>query len=634
MLFFPMIYDDEILYSVVARYHSISGNTNYKITLQDLFSSQSIIPTIGFPSLLNNLSNKFPEEVRYTANYFINKLTLLPIFIPFLPVKRREKIIFMMKNLKGNGISNLLGIQAGSLFKEHNLKYCPICAQDDINKYGDVYFHRVHQVDGILLCEKHGCILKNYSVDNVFTSRLEYIRLDIKNLDLLVEYIDNKIISEKLQKISKSVKYLLDTELYKYNSDNIHGKYLNLLNERNLLTVKGVVRQKDLSQQIKYHFGEELLNIINCNFEESNESSWIKNITRKQRRIIHPIRHILFILFLCGSMEEFFNEQEKFKPFGTGPWLCLNPTADHYMQKVVTSIEISADYRTRKPVGTFTCSCGFKYSRKGPDLFEDDKYKIGRVKEYGKVWEKKLTDLVSKRNNGLREMSRIMKCDPKTIVKYAEKLGISDLIDSSMKEIFKIDNREVINDNSVSLRDKYRNSILLAIKENSQLTRTEIRKISQKEFSWLYRNDREWLESNLPQSSTGSKINMKINKVDWAKRDIEVLDLVKKAYKRILEADKRPRITISLIGQIIKNKALLEYHLEKLPQTKEYIDKIVESIENFQIRRITRVCKELYEQSENMQKWKIVRKAGLRPEYVQKLEMQINKIINETHQNH
>lgn len=34
--FFPVPYEDEVLYSVLARYHVRSGNTSYKATMQDL----------------------------------------------------------------------------------------------------------------------------------------------------------------------------------------------------------------------------------------------------------------------------------------------------------------------------------------------------------------------------------------------------------------------------------------------------------------------------------------------------------------------------------------------------------------------------------------------------------------------
>ncbi|MBV7508768.1 hypothetical protein KW850_26495 [Bacillus sp. sid0103] len=52
-------------------------------------------------------------------------------------------------------------------------------------------------------------------------------------------------------------------------------------------------------------------------------------------------------------------------------------------KNVLTSCVITRDYKTGLPVGTFTCSCGFVFSRKGPDKTNEDRYKIGRIKELG-----------------------------------------------------------------------------------------------------------------------------------------------------------------------------------------------------------------------------------------------------------
>ena len=45
------------------------------------------------------------------------------------------------------------------------------------------------------------------------------------------------------------------------------------------------------------------------------------------------------------------------------------------------------------PIGTFNCSCGFIYARKGPDKLVDDLYRIGRIKAFGGVWKGKLKEI-------------------------------------------------------------------------------------------------------------------------------------------------------------------------------------------------------------------------------------------------
>jgi len=69
--FFPVPYEDEVLYSVLARYHVRSGNTSYKATMQDLFSSISVTAVMDLPSNIQNLVNNMPLNSRYTEEYLI-----------------------------------------------------------------------------------------------------------------------------------------------------------------------------------------------------------------------------------------------------------------------------------------------------------------------------------------------------------------------------------------------------------------------------------------------------------------------------------------------------------------------------------------------------------------------------------
>lgn len=50
---------------------------------------------------------------------------------------------------------------------------------------------------------------------------------------------------------------------------------------------------------------------------------------------------------------------------------------------------------TRKSVDTFSFDCGFVYSRRGPDVDKSDALKVGRIKNFGTVWQTKLMQLAT-----------------------------------------------------------------------------------------------------------------------------------------------------------------------------------------------------------------------------------------------
>jgi len=43
-------------------------------------------------------------------------------------------------------------------------RYCPACAVLDREKFGEAYWHRIHQITGINVCAIHGCLLLKTTV--------------------------------------------------------------------------------------------------------------------------------------------------------------------------------------------------------------------------------------------------------------------------------------------------------------------------------------------------------------------------------------------------------------------------------------------------------------------------------------
>lgn len=609
------------MFSVIARYHSLSGNLNLKNTIQECFNLDTVVPTISFPSLLENLSNN--TQMAFTNDYFINECTLLPIYVPFLPEERRDLIISDMKYEKGTRISSLLGIQAGHILEIKSLKYCPLCALDDYKEYKATYFHRLHQVEGIKICSKHECLLKEYNPKED-VSRLQFINFEYKNLDCEIQYEKDDVLRKWYIEISKSFEFLLSNNLYQFNNVKIHGMYIEHLNSMDLVTPSKRIKQKELADQFICFYEEKLLNHLNCSIDKNNESNWLRNITRKPTNIIHPLRHILFIIFLCGSLESFFQNKIYYHPFGKGPWPCLNISADHYLKDVISECIVTSDYKTRQPVGTFVCTCGFVYSRKGPDSKAEDRYKIGRIKNFGQIWEQKLIELVSEEKYNLKCLSEKMNCDPKTVVKYAEKLSVVDKINTSMK----IEESRIVNTTENNF--DYKDELLNFVKHNPRLSRTEIRKLMKKQYIWLYRHDKVWLMENLPACIDKIEIDNKSGtRIDWNERDRQIYNVIKTEYEKIISSGKLVRITKSLLGKKAGCNSLLYKNIDNLPQTSLILEQICESIEEYQIRRIKFVAERLYKEKGSFKRWELVRNVGIRKLHENKLNTIIDEILSE-----
>lgn len=136
----------------------------------------------------------------------------------------------------------------------------------------------------------------------------------------------------------------------------------------------------------------------------------LSSIVCEYHKAFHPVRHLLMIRFLGWSIKEFFKSKCRYQPFDKGPWLWLNAAAEHYLKPMVTQLAISHCCDTKKPVGTFSCSCGFIYCRTGPDQAEEDSRRIGKIKAVGAVWPQKLKQLVEVEQLGRRERRPLEGC--------------------------------------------------------------------------------------------------------------------------------------------------------------------------------------------------------------------------------
>jgi hypothetical protein len=607
LIFFPFLYEDEILYSILARYHQYSGNENSKTSVYEILGSDTACASTTLPANLQLFCNRLPLFSDYTPNYFIDSHTLLPYYAPFIPKERYLELRMRMSNNNGSSLYMKLGKVASNIKSNNYLNYCKECVTEEIRTNGEVYWHRTHQVEGVKVCPNHKTWLLETNVP--FSERKnkhEFIPLE-SSINI-AESVNHKIGSTGYDHyiyIADQTNYLLNNKIEPLGLNNLQKYYVARLQEKGLTSVGGRIRWKELISTFNYFYGKEFLQNVNCYVELDKEDTWIHKVLRKPRVSCHPLRHILLLGLLGESISSLVCniDSTTYAPFGKGPWYCLNKAADHYMKPILHSCVITKDYKTGHPIGTFSCSCGFVYARKGPDSTDKDQYKIGRIKEFGSVWESKLTNLM-KKNLSLRKMGEILGVDPMTIRnKLSVKKGKTNKVLKSKKY-------------------SYRKQWNYLIESNKEKSLTQIRSIDSKLYMWLYRNDNKWLKVNSP--STNKIKNYKNNRVNWQERDSYVAKAVEKIAKSILnKTEVLIRVTKNEIGRElgklgIISLATLYRKLDKMPKTKKILQEYIESVDQFQIRRIKSSAESIKETKSFINEWELIRAAGLKKQDAQK----------------
>lgn len=146
--FFPSPYPDELWYSVICRYHVHSGNYCAKHTLRQLYGDNFCAPSLMLCGPINTLLAQLPQGF-LSAKDVVMQHTFYPYYARFFPTQRKRSTYAYVVN--GNPLAvHRMGISQANGNHCSIMRYCPACYQEDLQLYGEPYWHRSHQLPDIL----------------------------------------------------------------------------------------------------------------------------------------------------------------------------------------------------------------------------------------------------------------------------------------------------------------------------------------------------------------------------------------------------------------------------------------------------------------------------------------------------
>lgn len=611
--FFPVPYPDELLYSACARYGRRANYPNRRSTVEQLFGSKSFSAAVDFPNRLESFLGVFPPH-NYTADALINRNTLLPFHEPFISNERAQQIRGEMKFAGENHIRMRLGLNIPQVKSSEYLRFCPLCAEKDIEKYGRTYWHRIHQPAGILVCAGHNCFLQNSMVGSEREKSYNFHCAD-ESVNILPPRFLSKDDPEHelFLYLARNAEWLLTQENLCLEEGMLRERYYNLLLKRGYAYYNGRIRNAPLLEAFNEHFSPRSPETLGCAVV-SAQKGWLAKMIEKGRSnvIQHPIRHLLLMHFLGVTAEEFFTSFVEYEPFGSGPYPCLNRASDHYGELKIGNCEIFDNVskkRSGKPLGVFGCDCGFVYQRVGPDHSEKDLFTFSWVKEYGNIWENKLEQLWTDLNLSVAEVARMLQVSDLLIVRHAIRLGLP-MNYPGARIVLGYERRRNPRKTFSELLAEHRRSWLKIVEKHPVSTRRELMEKANTLYLWLLRHDSDWFERHLPETEIKSG---KTGSTDWRNIDDELSREVERACRDILESnDPILRVGITEIIKRVGNKTWLEKRDEKLPKTAGVIDRYSETLEDFMLRRIRTTEESLIEEGNTVGRSEFIERARLK----------------------
>ena len=158
--YLPEIYPDELVYSWFSRYLVHSGHRLHSVVLRELFCKRSDNPSKEFLGNLNEDAKKVIREVIPLRDLILRHT--MTRCARFLQLAERKEALRRMEHdyCDPHFLFPILIRNEDDAF----LRYCPCCLREQRDTLGEAYWSCRHQLRGVSLCYKHGCLLEHSTV--------------------------------------------------------------------------------------------------------------------------------------------------------------------------------------------------------------------------------------------------------------------------------------------------------------------------------------------------------------------------------------------------------------------------------------------------------------------------------------
>lgn len=585
--FFPTPYPDEDFRSVLYRYHLVTLHKEMSETSRELFGVRSNFTV--FPRSINKLLDKLPAFSKYSMQSFIDQHTLLPIFLPFIVQSHREKILNEVANggdLRESRVGKLVGNKYGKCISD-KIKYCPYCIKEDNNLYGCSYIHREHQFFFINRCVKHKVKLISYCM--VCGTELKYSPLHFMctNGHQICNSSVGSVIEDLFEnEIQRDLEYILQNS-EKLNDTIMRRRFLQYLSFRGYMRGESI-RCQEFANDFINCYTEKKLSELGFNIDYLHKHNTYENIFRSEKLVINVLLVLLITRFLGGTFEKFMGDTLNLSveiPFGHGPWECKNKYCPKYRKALITYCE-RKNCKARGYSGKFYCEfCSTTYIK----LWIPDKgAKEGRVifASNEKINER----IISLLKDGLThevistKVYRSKQLVQKVAREYSK--AIRPLyqceVACSMEEGF-LDAEDL---KKMSFREKLKSVMF----EHQDLSRNQISQKCSNTYKWLQKNDREWLEENLPPSKLSEELRL-----NWPEIDEVLAVRVREVSIQLKDGNYKSRVAVQTIMNALskEDRGRLKNNLKDLPKAAKALQACSETKEQYQTRYLPSIVQQL-----------------------------------------
>jgi hypothetical protein len=392
--------------------------------------NQSFKSFVYVPHSISCVDDWCPPSSGITRSTIAANHTLYPYWVISYPSNIRTKIdktINSERFIEGNPY---IGFNRNLSSRVKYLRYCPLCAADDIKMYGETYWHRQHQLAEMIYCVNHevrlvdSCALLNEASFkcNPASSMI--------NTDFVAYTPDNLApYKDKLLKIGRECEWLIVRGLNIDWSVNGYEKYRRLLRDKGMASIKGYCHDPNaLDKSFFGYWGKDFLDTLFDLIGVPHFESWYHKFGQTYVRGFTPLYHILVMCWLTGSVGGFVESNPSETPFGHPPFICENPICSHYHVDGAEMVD-TVDYG-QGLTAYFKCShCGMLYKHKKSTDSREQRI----IVDYGHLWDGELRRCCKDSKITTEQTAEILKCSYSVVQLQKQKRGL--LVSTTLYDI-------------------------------------------------------------------------------------------------------------------------------------------------------------------------------------------------------
>lgn len=303
---FPTPYPDECYYSILCRYYQRMGYISFDKTMESLFGGTHHTDLFILMPYLASHVNDWVESgsgidaESITWNHTAFAYCTLADWWWYKPAEVKYNFWIGKKN-QHIGFRDV---------KKEKLCYCAACAAEERQKYGEPYWHRLHQIKGVSICPKHGTKLYVSRVSFLATKRNFYPASCVLKKEEAVTFpVTDSLKTHRIQ-IASDIAWILD------NGKMIRSNYFFRGLMKQYLLKKGYKLEQDKKGNIYVllNFREfEEFYIDKQNRYIFNDSIVVRNSMKNPYFALwgfdyfRPFDILMLMEYLEGSAERFYS---------------------------------------------------------------------------------------------------------------------------------------------------------------------------------------------------------------------------------------------------------------------------------------------------------------------------------------